>query len=59
MSDGYSIADVDWESKGDQYRVRIPKAQDSDEMFWMDVPPEAVITEPNSWPDDGLTDLLL
>ena len=47
ISDGYSVEDVDWESKGDSFRVRIPKAKDSSEMIWMDVPPDALITEPN------------
>jgi hypothetical protein len=47
IADGYAVADVDWQSSGEKYRVRIPKLQDSSEMIWMDVPPEALITEPN------------
>lgn len=40
FADGFSIDDPDWETKGDQYRVRI-KGE------WIDVPPEAVVTSPN------------
>lgn len=39
-ADGYAVADPDWESKDGHYRVRI-------EGQWIDVPPDAVITEPN------------
>ena len=39
-ADGTALSDVDWESKGGHYRVRI-------EGQWWDVPDEAVITEPN------------
>jgi hypothetical protein len=39
-ADGVIIADPDWESKNGHYRVRI-------DGEWIDVPDEAVITEPN------------
>jgi len=39
-ADGTALSDVDWETKGNHYRVRI-------EGQWFDVPDEAVITEPN------------
>lgn len=39
-ADGYAISDVDWETKDGHYRVRI------DEQ-WVEVPDDAVITEPN------------
>lgn len=51
-ADGSAVSDVDWESKGGHYRVRI-------EGEWLDVPDEAVITEPNRvgrtmvWPMRG------
>jgi len=35
-----SLADVDWESKGGHYRVRI-------DGEWIECPTKAVITEPN------------
>jgi hypothetical protein len=40
MADGESVADPDWESKNGHYRVRL-------ENNWIDVPDDAVITEPN------------
>jgi hypothetical protein len=40
MADGESVADLDWESKDGRYRVRI-------ENSWVDVPDDALITEPN------------
>jgi hypothetical protein len=40
FSDGFAVSDVDWESKGGHYRVRL-------ENNWIDVPDEALITEPN------------
>ena len=40
MADGESVADPDWESKDGHYRVRL-------ENMWIDVPDDAVITEPN------------
>jgi hypothetical protein len=39
-ADGTAVSDVDWESANGHYRVRL----DGD---WIDVPDEAVITEPN------------
>src|SRR6266581_6051700 len=39
-ADGTALSDVDWESRDGRYRVRI----DGD---WIDVPADAVITEPN------------
>ena len=40
FADGATVADPDWEAKDGHYRVRI-------ENEWVDVPDEAVITEPN------------
>src|SRR6266436_5559552 len=40
FADGSVISDVDWESKDGHYRVRL-------EGRWVDVPDDAVITEPN------------
>jgi hypothetical protein len=51
-ADGASVADVDWETQGGHYRVRI-------DGEWVNVPDEAVITEPNRigrtmvWPIRG------
>ena len=51
-ADGSAVSDVDWESKNGHYRVRIDNQ-------WVDVPDEAVITEPNRvgrtmvWPIHG------
>src|ERR1700712_3250981 len=39
-ADGSAVSDVDWESRGGHYRVRI-------EGEWFEVPDEAVITEPH------------
>ena len=39
-SDAKSLDDVDWDTKDDHYRVRI-------DGKWVDVPPEAVVDEPN------------
>jgi hypothetical protein len=39
-ADGSAVADVDWESKDGHYRVRLHGE-------WIDVPDDAVITEPN------------
>lgn len=55
LADGETVADPDWDSKAGHYRVRL-------EGEWVDVPDEAVITEPNRdgrtmvWPmhNDGL-----
>jgi hypothetical protein len=46
-ADGYVVTDADWETKDRRYRVRVPRAADSQDMVWVDVPDEAVITEPN------------
>jgi len=51
-ADGTALSDVDWESHDGHYRVRIDNE-------WVDVPEEAVITEPNRigrtmvWPIRG------
>ena len=51
-ADGSAVADVDWESRDGHYRVRL-------EGEWIDVPDDAVITEPNRagrtmvWPVKG------
>ena len=51
-ADGSAVSDVDWESEQGHYRVRI-------EGEWIDVPEDAVITEPNRvgrtmvWPIRG------
>lgn len=51
-ADGSAVSDVDWESKDGHYRVRL-------EGQWIDVPDDAVITEPNRvgrtmvWPIKG------
>jgi hypothetical protein len=39
-ADGFAVSDVDWESKNGHYRVRL-------ENDWIDVPDDALITEPN------------
>lgn len=44
-NDGLMVADVDWESRGGHYRVRL-------EGVWIGVPDDAVVTEPNR---DGRT----
>jgi hypothetical protein len=51
-ADGTAVSDVDWESANGHYRVRL-------DGEWIDVPDEAVITEPNRvgrtmvWPIRG------
>jgi len=40
VADGENVADPDWESKDGHYRVRL-------ENQWVDVPDDAVVTEPN------------
>jgi hypothetical protein len=51
-AEGSAVSDVDWETAGGHYRVRI-------DGEWVDVPDEAVITEPNRigrtmvWPIRG------
>lgn len=57
-ADGTAISDADWQSGGGHYRVRI-------EGEWLDVPDEAVITEPNRvgrtmvWPIRGYLGLTI
>jgi hypothetical protein len=57
-ADGSAVSDVDWETSGGHYRVRI-------EGEWVDVPEEAVITEPNRvgrtmvWPVRGYLGLTI
>jgi len=51
-ADGSAVSDVDWETAGGHYRVRL-------DGVWLEVPDEAVITEPNRigramvWPIKG------
>ncbi len=51
-ADGNAVSDVDWDTAGGHYRVRL-------DGVWLDVPDEAVITEPNRigrtmvWPIRG------
>lgn len=63
-ADGSVVQDADWESKDGHYRVRIPKVpydttDNPNFWVWVDVPDEAVITEPNQagrtmvWPVYG------
>ncbi|MCP3444994.1 hypothetical protein [Bradyrhizobium sp. CCGUVB14] len=65
-ADGSAISDSDWESKDGHYRVRIPRLGyviegREQELVWVDVPEEAVISEPNRvgrtmvWPIYGYT----
>ena len=57
-ADGSAVSDVDWETHGGRYRVRI-------DGEWVDVPDEAVITEPNRvgrtmvWPIRGYLGLTI
>jgi hypothetical protein len=52
FADGFAVADPDWESNKGHYRVRLDNE-------WIDVPDDAVITEPNRagrtmvWPMKG------
>ncbi|MBV9984486.1 MAG: hypothetical protein JO365_31580 [Bradyrhizobium sp.] len=62
-ADGSTVADADWESRNGHYRVRLPwlpsMKDDPKAWVWVDVPDEAVITEPNKagftmvWPVYG------
>lgn len=51
-ADGFAVSDADWKSKDGSYQVFL-------EGEWRDVPPDAVITEPNRagrtmvWPIKG------
>jgi hypothetical protein len=48
VADGRTIADADWISNRGHYRVRVPRRNDDNsELVWVDVPDDAVITEPN------------
>ena len=40
FADGYSVADVDWDTEGGHYRVRLMNK-------WIDVPDIAIVGEPN------------
>jgi hypothetical protein len=57
-ADGTAVSDVDWQSHGGHYRVRL-------DGEWVDVPDEAVITEPNRigrtmvWPLRGYLGLTI
>jgi hypothetical protein len=51
-ADGSALSDTDWESKDGHYRVRLPRYASAlegqpQELVWVDVPAEAVISEPN------------
>jgi hypothetical protein len=46
FADGRAVADPDWDSKDGHYRVRLDNQ-------WIDVPDDALITEPNR-PNYGL-----
>lgn len=49
-ADGTALADVDWDAKDGHYRVRIAPSAEGyalREPTWIDVPDDAVITEPN------------
>jgi hypothetical protein len=47
--DGIAVADPDWVTHDGHYRVRVPSWDDRgrDMMIWVDVPDDAVITQPN------------
>lgn len=46
-ADGHIVEEADWETKNGHYRVRVPKAPNSKDTIWVEVPDAAVITEPN------------
>jgi hypothetical protein len=60
LADGYVVEDADWMSENGHYRVHVPKAAGSKDMIWVEVPDDAVITEPNKagrtmvWPLYGV-----
>jgi hypothetical protein len=69
-ADGTAISDADWESRDGHYRVHIPRygyliGGQQQELVWVDVPEEAVITEPNRvgrtmvWPIYGYLGLTI
>jgi hypothetical protein len=57
-ADGSAVSDVDWESDRGHYRVRL-------EGIWIEVPDDAVITEPNRygramvWPMAGRNGMIV
>src|SRR5262249_6992355 len=60
-ADSSSVQDTDWKSDKGKYRVRVPlNGFESNVWDWVDVPDEAVITEPNRagrtmvWPLYGI-----
>lgn len=51
-ADGSALSDADWDSKDGHYRVRVPRYGyvidgRPQELVWVEVPEEAVISEPN------------
>lgn len=48
-ADGSAVSDADWRVKGGHYQVRldVSRVAPTIDMQWIDVPDEAVITEPN------------
>lgn len=51
-ADGSAVSDADWESKNGHYRVKVKPHPDygdgaDNTPVWVDVPDDAVITEPN------------
>lgn len=53
-ADGSVVKDADWEAKDGHYRVRIPRYGTEidgrpNDMIWVEVPDDAVITEPNKF----------
>ncbi|MCK1391303.1 hypothetical protein [Bradyrhizobium sp. 1] len=51
-ADGSALSDSDWDSKDGHFRVRVPRLGyvldgQQQELVWVDVPEEAVISEPN------------
>lgn len=65
-ADGSVVKDADWETKDGHYRVRVPQfgylsPGQEQVMVWVDVPDDAVITEPNKfgrtmvWPMYGMS----
>jgi len=46
-ADGHIVEEADWETRNGHYRVRVPKAPNSKDTIWVEVPDAAVITEPN------------
>jgi hypothetical protein len=48
MVDGSTVRDPDWESHNGGYRVRVHRwANQTSDMVWVDVPPDAVVNTPN------------